>query len=102
MELLVFNPCRTNLGIVFPSIVTTMSNSLTNNHPRIVVTEDTGILFVTSGIRANLTHLYIVLSESGIVEHHTMLAIQVALTCIQCLVNHTFFLSDSCHCAEAL
>ena len=64
--------------------------------------EDTSILFIACGIAGNLTHLHIVTGEGWVVEYHAVLAVEVFLTAVKCLVNHTVFLTDTCHGAEAL
>jgi len=68
---------------VTPGIVTTTCDALADDHPRIVVTEDTGILLVTFGIRRDLTIFVDILRESRIVEHHAMLALQVLLAGVE-------------------
>ena len=63
-----------------PGIVAATCDTLADDDPRIVVAEDTGILLVALGRARNLTLLVDVLGKCRIVQHHTVLALQILLT----------------------
>ena len=85
-----------------PGIVTTTCDTFTDDDPRIVVTEDTGILLVAFGIRRYLTIFVDIFREGGIVEHHTMFALQILLAGVEALGDHAFLGTDLCHRTPAL
>ena len=93
---------RQDLGIVAPGIVTTACDTLTDDHPRIVVTEDTGILLIAFGIRGDLTVLIDILREGRIVEHHTVFALEVLLAGVEALGHHAVLGTNLCHRTPAL
>ena len=102
VELLVFDPGGTDLGVMLPGIVAATGNCLANDDPWIVMAEDAGILLVTGWVGANLAHLYMIHGVGRVVEHHAMFAVEVLLAGIECLVHHAILEPDTCHGAEAL
>ena len=48
---------RQDLRIVCPGIVTTSGQGLTDDHPGVVMAEDTGVLLIALWIRGDLTIL---------------------------------------------
>ena len=102
VQLLVTNPRRSNLGVVLPGIVASPGHGLTDDDPRIVVTEDAGILLVSGRVGRYFAHLDMVAGEGGMVEHHAMLAVEIALAAVECPVHHAIFQSDAGHRAETL
>ena len=66
------------------------------------MTENACIFLVAGGITADLSHLYIVAGEGGVVEHHAVLGVEMFLARIKSLLHQTVLESDSGHGAEAL
>ena len=87
---------------MLPGIVASPGHGLTDDDPRIVVTEDAGILLVSGRVGRYFAHLDMVAGEGGMVEHHAMLAVKVFLAGVESLVHHSFFQSDAGHGAESL
>ena len=102
MQFLILEIHRTNLAEEFPSIIATSGYSLTNDDPRIIMTEDSGILLISSRIRTYLAHLHMICGVSRIIEHHTVFAVEILLARVDCLVHHSFLQTDASHSAEAL
>ena len=75
--------------------------SLSDDDPRIVVAEDTGVLLVTFRIRRNLTHFYMI-GGVWVVQHQSVLAFQSFLAAIQCFIAESFFQTDTSHRTPAL
>ena len=93
---------RQNLRIVCPGIVAASSYRFSDDHPRVVVTEDTGILLIAGGVGGNLTHLHMISCKGGVVEHDAMFAVEVLLHGVERLADHSFLQSDAGHRTPAL
>ncbi len=102
MQLLVTNPRRGNLGVVQPGIVAPSGHGLTDDDPRIVVAEDTGILLVSGRVGRYFAHLDVVAGKGGMVEHHAIIAVEIALATVECPIYHAIFQPYTGHRAEAL
>ena len=85
-----------------PGIVASAGYSLSDDDPRIVVAEDTGVLLVAFRIRRNLTHFYMIGGVSWVVQHQSVLAFQSFLTAVQCFIAESFFQTDTSHRTPAL
>ena len=57
----ILDVCGTGLAVDLESSVTSAQNCLCDGHPGIVVTEDTGILLVSGGIRGYFTKFEVIL-----------------------------------------
>ena len=97
-----FGVRRTNLAEVFPCLVATAQYCFANNHPRIVMAEDTGILFISGRIRRDFTILYLIFCKGRIVQYDTMFAIQTLFHRVERLFYHTLFQSNTGHGTPSL
>ena len=92
----------TDFSIVLPCTVTASENGLTDNHPGIIVGEDSGIFLVACGIGRDFAILHHIFSECGVVEDNAMLAVKIFLDRIERFFDKALFKTDSGHRTPAL
>lgn len=86
---------RISLGINLISSITMPNCSFSTCNPRIVVAEDSGILFVSRWIRRNLTEFYMVSCISWLIQHNSVFAIKSFFDRSQSCLSFAIFDSDT-------
>ncbi|EJW96254.1 hypothetical protein EVA_15639 [gut metagenome] len=102
MQGLIFNESRGNLAIMLPGIFRTPCQDFCNNHPRIVMTENAGILLIALRICGNFTVIPDIFCKCRIIQNNAMLCVEIFPDTVQCFITHTLICSYTCHGTETL
>lgn len=70
---------RAYLAVIFPGAVATPQDGLADNHPGVVVGEDSGVLLVTGGVGGYFPVVDHIFGEGGVVEDNAVVAVEIFL-----------------------
>ena len=98
----IFDIGRAGFLVNFKSSVSTSDHGFCNRNPWVIVTEDTGVFFISRRVRGNFSKVQIILRISRLKDHNTIFGIQMLFNRIQSLFCEAFFYTDSCHNTESL
>ena len=93
---------RQYLGVVAPCVIAASGHGFANNHPRVVVAEDAGILLVAFRVGTQFAHLHVVGGVGRVVEHNAVLTLHAFLHRVERLVHKAVCETDTRHRTPAL